>query len=48
MKKPKVKHDKEKSVREILKRCEDFANETPQLEFIAQTYLGAFIRLTPK
>jgi hypothetical protein len=47
-KKPKVKRDKETSVREILKRCEDFANETPQLEFIAHTYLGAFIRLTPK
>jgi hypothetical protein len=47
-KKPKVKRDKETSVREILKRCEDFQNETPQLEFIAQTYLGAFIRLTPK
>ena len=39
---------KRTSVREILKRCEDFANETPQLEFIAQKYLGAFIRLTPK
>jgi hypothetical protein len=38
----------ETSIREILKRCEDFANETPQLEFIAQKYLGAFIRLTPK
>jgi hypothetical protein len=47
-KKPKVKRDKETSVREILKRCEDFANETPQLESIAQKYLGAFIRLTPK
>jgi hypothetical protein len=47
-KKPKVKRDKETSIREILKRCEDFQNETPQLEFIAQTYLGAFIRLTPK
>jgi hypothetical protein len=35
-KKPEVKRDKETSVREILKRCEDFANETPQLEFIAQ------------
>jgi hypothetical protein len=46
--KPKVKRDKETSVREILKRCEDFANETPQLEFIAHKYLGAFIRLTPK
>jgi hypothetical protein len=46
--KTKVKRDKETSVREILKRCEDFANETPQLEFIAQKYLGAFIRLTPK
>jgi hypothetical protein len=30
--KPKVKRDKETSVREILKRCEGFANETPQLE----------------
>jgi hypothetical protein len=47
-KKLKMKRDKETSVREILKRCEDFANETPQLEFIAQKYLGAFIRLTPK
>jgi hypothetical protein len=47
-KKPKVKRDKETSVREILKSCEDFANETPQLKFIAHTYLGAFIRLTPK
>jgi hypothetical protein len=47
-KKPKVKRDKETSVREILKGCDDFANETPQLEYIAQTYLGAFIRLTPK
>ena len=46
--KTKVKRDKETSVREILKRCEDFANETPQLEFIAQKHLGAFIRLTPK
>ncbi len=43
-----MKRDKETSVREILKRCEDFQNETPQLEFIAQKYLGAFIRLTPK
>jgi hypothetical protein len=32
----------------ILKACEDFANETPRLEFIAHKYLGAFIRLTPK
>jgi hypothetical protein len=47
-KKPKVKRDKETSVREILKRCEDFANEVPQLEFIAHKYLGAFLRLTPK
>jgi hypothetical protein len=47
-KKPKVKRDKETSVREILKHCADFANETPQLEFIAQKYWGAFIRLTPK
>jgi hypothetical protein len=47
-KKPKVKRDKETSVREILKRCDDFANETPQLEYIAQKHLGAFIRLTPK
>jgi hypothetical protein len=47
-KKPKVRRDKETSVREILKGCEDFANETPQLEFIAQKHLGAFIRLTPK
>jgi hypothetical protein len=46
-KKLKVKRDKETSVREILKRCKDFANETPQLEFIAHKYLGAFIRLTP-
>jgi hypothetical protein len=46
--KPKVKRDKETSVPEILKRCEDFANETPQLEFIAHKYLGAFICLTPK
>ena len=44
----KVRRDKETSVREILKRCADFANETPQLEFIAHKYLGAFIRLTPK
>jgi hypothetical protein len=47
-KKPKVKRDKETSVREILKRCDNFANETPQLEYIAQKHLGAFIRLTPK
>jgi hypothetical protein len=47
-KKPKVKRDKETSVREILKGCQDFANETPQLEYIAQKHLGAFIRLTPK
>jgi hypothetical protein len=47
-KKPKVRRDKETSVREILKRCDDFANETPQLEYIAHKYLGAFIRLTPK
>jgi hypothetical protein len=43
-----VKRDKETSVREFLKRCEDFQNETLLLEFIAQKYLGAFIRLTPK
>jgi hypothetical protein len=48
-KKLKIKHDKETSVQEILKRCEDFANETPQHEFIAQKkYSRAFIRLTPK
>jgi hypothetical protein len=47
-KKQKAKRDKETSVRQILKGCEDFANETPQLEFIAQKHLGAFIRLTPK
>jgi hypothetical protein len=47
-KKPKVKRNKETSVREILKRCENFANETPHLEFIAHKYLGAFIRLTSK
>jgi hypothetical protein len=37
--KPKVKRDKETSAREILKRCDDFANETPQLEFVAQKFL---------
>jgi hypothetical protein len=47
-KKPKVKRDKETSIREILKRCQDFVNETPQLKYIAQKHLGAFIRLTPK
>jgi predicted HicB family RNase H-like nuclease len=47
-KKPKVEREKETSIREILKRCEDFANETPQLEFVAHKYLGAFIRLTFK
>jgi hypothetical protein len=47
-KKLKVKRDKETSVKEILKGCDGFANETPQLEYIAQKYLGAFIRLTPK
>jgi hypothetical protein len=39
-KKPKVKRDKETSVREILKRCEDFANETPQLEFYCSKIFG--------
>jgi hypothetical protein len=47
-KKPKVKRDKETIVREILKRCDNFANETPQLEYIAHKHLGAFIYLTPK
>jgi hypothetical protein len=33
-----VKHDKETSIQESLKGCEDFANVTPQLEFIAHNW----------
>jgi hypothetical protein len=46
--KEKVKRDATTSVLSMLKKCEDFASERPQIVHVVELKLGAFIRLTPK
>jgi hypothetical protein len=46
--KEKVKRDTTTSVLSMLKKCEDFASERPQIVYVVELKLGAFIRLTPK